>query len=1173
MKKIILSAFLFAGALCLSAQLKEIPPNASFADQCTILDGSSSVEQAKIATNKNAEITLNGNVEITIDGKVVKVLELRASVKDQSNHQDRYFAATIPIKADDIKDATHLVIECGAKDWVNGAWGPLSFFVSDKGAWYGGGIYKNFKNQKGLIQTYAVDLKNSEGKFYTGKGSALHELRITGNATHNPNSLYIRKIYTAKMIEATSRTITARPVTEPAKLKIYPNGSTVEFEIKGGNGTPAEKDTLQWTLADFLDKTVDSGKVEFGPEQWKDGLKLEFNGKKYPAGFYYLRVALTSDGATVPWNGTRPEGFETFGFLPPIEAFPIEFADQSRFGAQGTNYLYKRDPLNPLYNVMGIRWVYENARPIWAEPTPDKQFAIKTDKELEYNKKGRIAVNQYAYLISMLGAPPHMLKLPSYVTPEQARKDIARLAQAYPLKDPTAYTALVEKLMDQEARKRKIAMPHMSRNYYEMHWEPDWHWRGTDEEFIEYYSCARQAMDKADPTAILTAANYGVIDVGTDKLEKLFKKGLAKHINGITTHLYLMKAGWPEAAGLDQECRRLRRLTDKYLGKNAPIYQTEGGTKVSGSPRKPEILRNHLGIFLRGHLIALGEGFDSTWFFYTADHDNMNKKDAAATDYGMFFNMDSNGRVFGADEVAPKPTALGVAAMTRLLEGTKTLGRLDYFGEGVYVYAFMRDDKIIHALWAPFGDKKIALEVGINPVTIYDVMGNPRTATPVGEKLELTLNDLPFYIVGADPRTVPNQEILAAVVGTAFPYSPVSQKKMLLERGGKQIPIEKGAILSPELSSGIYLLAERDSSGQLRSARLLELEGATKITGITADKNGFQVTCTNRSAEVQKYTLNGFFLRKQEKHGFSKEISLKGNETKTVTIPYEESGYDPLYGIPSWTFELRRKLPIALESASSLRSSKLASNQSETFDSPLSAVPTNSNQTRNLLKLEADSSAIGSQGELCAKEPFVWGGATANAVAEFSRFYGKEAINYQQGKWKGMDDFSFRYKLAEEKDSVRLSVEIKDDVAYRKLYDKGLWRTDSVVAAFGSGRDPGNEWNRHRIFMIRLNEKNEAEAGELIGVPAGEFVPVEGLSAKVVRDENTKITSYELTVPFQLFGDPAAIRQDGSFGFGLSVHDVDSAEEAEKDTHRAAGFYGGAPFFMQSMKFGTIYLK
>jgi hypothetical protein len=1123
--KILLSAILVGlslNAQNLPVKLKRIPSATLFGKQTIIFEAGNLKGEPVVDQRENAVVGIKKNVAVDVDGTGATVAAIAASVKDSKNGQGRYFQIKIPVDPVRLQAATHLVIELGEAKWVKGFWGPLSVAIGDGMDYYGGNIYEQFMNKGGLLQTCFVELKNRKQQAYDGKGKEVQFVRISGNAPQTPNTLFIKKIYAATILPQSGRTIVAQPLTEPNKLKVYPHQASIDFEIKGGTGEAVENDTLEWKLCDFNDVLLDSGTIPFPAKAWKQGTKLSIAGAKYPAGFFYLYLKLTSDNATVDILGTRPEGYLTFGVLPDIQALPLTYADQSRFGAQGTNYLYKRDPLHPLYTTLGIRWNYYNARPIWSEKSPDKPFTPKTDAQLVRQKKSRNAVFKYAYLTSMLGLPPHMMRLPDYVTPEQVHRDITRLGQGYPIGDATAYTELLTKLMDETSRMRKIAMPHMSRNYYELHWEPDWHWRGTEDEFIQFYECASKALAQADPGAILTAANYGVLDVGNAKLKRLFEKGLGKYINGLTTHLYLMKAGWPEAAGLDLECRKLRKMADTYIGKDAPIFQTEGGTKFRGSPKLPTTLRGHLGTFLRGHLIALGEGFQTTWFFYTADHGGLSKKEATSTGYGFFFNQDSNNRAFGADNVAPKPLAMGIAAMTRLLEGTNTLGRLDYFGEGVYVYSFQRADQILHALWSPFEAKQITLEVGEAPVTVYDVMGNSHVQTPVDGKLALKLDDIPVYVLGADPKCVPNagqKDVLLGTAGTKFSVPAGMTGTLFLERAGKQTPLKGDMLISPDLASGTYMLSKRGRNGKMMASRLVELKGVAGIESIEADIGGFRVVCTNQGATSQKLELSGGFSAQKERHGFKKDIELAAKRTQTFVIPFEQSGYDPMFGTPSWKFELRRK------------------------------------------------------GLLCSEQQFVWGGVTPDEYSRFSPFYGKETINYHQQDWKNMEDFSFRYRLREEKASVKLWVEVKDDSAYRRPFPKGVWRTDAVIAAFGSQPEPDSEWQKQRIFMIRLNEDNEAEFGELIGTPARTFVPVKGLSGKVTRNESTKLTSYELSVPFSLIGDPKTILKNGRIGFGLSVHDVDNAVEAEKDAHRAAGLFGGAPFFMKSMKFGTIYLK
>lgn len=662
-------------------------------------------------------------------------LAIRAAARNPADMGARWFAASAPVAVPPQDKATHLLVECGAEQRVEGGWGALGVELESDGAWFSASLRDVFENRGGVIATYLVPFPEARGRSFGA-------VRIVAGAPLGGGTLYVRRIALVSAEPESSRTLAIETLTERTRLRTYPAGTDVSFRIRGGDGEPLADDTLRWKVVDWRGSVRRCGREPFPASAWRDGVVVTVPGDGLGSGYFEFRVRLASDGATVPRNGTRPKGFESFGLLPDMPIPALAHGDDSRFGVQGTVRAYNEPGHSPLYETMGFRWVYENARPFEAQPSPDVEYVTPGDDDIlaraandDHAKYG------YASLVSMQGLPPWLIDKPADVSDEAVLKDPTRVGQKYPLKDPAAYTELLRRLMATEARRRALLRPHLARGWYELHWEPDWHWGGTDEQFIEYYRCGRAAMDAADPGGVLTAANYGVIDKGNALLARLFEKGLGQYVNGITTHLYLLRPDWPEGAGLDLEVRRLRALADRYLGPGAPILNTEGGTEHKGNPAVLDDLREHAARLVRGHLIALGEGCTATTFFYTGDYGAYSP---TTIHYGMFFNEDTQGRAFGPDSIAPKPAGMAVAALIRLLEGTETEGRVDGLGEGVYAYAFRRGNTRILAVWSPAGPRDIVLSAPPNAV-LFDMMGNGTPLVAAEGRVPLAIDQNPCY--------------------------------------------------------------------------------------------------------------------------------------------------------------------------------------------------------------------------------------------------------------------------------------------------------------------------------------------------------------------------------------------------------------------------------------------
>ena len=69
--------------------------------------------------------------------------------------------------------------------------------------------------------------------------------------------------------------------------------------------------------------------------------------------------------------------------------------------------------------------------------------------------------------------------------------------------------------------------------------------------------------------------------------------------------------------------------------------------------------------------------------------------------YGSFFDLNNAQGAFGASNLSPKPEAMAFATMTRVLDGTNTLGRVKNTPSGTFVYDFqqLNNGKVVTAAW------------------------------------------------------------------------------------------------------------------------------------------------------------------------------------------------------------------------------------------------------------------------------------------------------------------------------------------------------------------------------------------------------------------------------------------------------------------------------------------
>jgi hypothetical protein len=453
----------------------------------------------------------------------------------------------------------------------------------------------------------------------------------------------------------------------------------------------------------------------------------------------------------------------SYAVLPAIEPLPLTHSDDSRFGAQGAEC---RDDIalgERIWPLVGMRWAYRTRRPYEVASTGPETFKPVLDPEKMRALAPTEADAGLCLFVDAHSLPPWLTALPSghggglWTPPE------THYWQSYGVADATAYSRLIGQVAAEQAALRRAAFTSQKHNYYEIHWEPNWHWKGSDDEFIHMYQAARAGIQAHDPHGLLLGANYGAIDSGCRHLERLLAKGLGEYLDGIVTHTYYLPMLYrsPEAAGIIEGMRGLANLVRRYLPAGAPLLNSEWGVNCNESfarrnPIDGARLRQEAAWFLRTHLIALGEGARTTFFYETVDPDDRGG-------WGLFFKCRYPQPASGPCHIAPKPVFAAVATATRLLEGTTTLGPIDYLGEPIWGYAFDRAGERVLALWSRDDcPRTITLPCGKGPITLHDSVGNARKMRVQMGTCQIPLDAQPVYVSGLSPAALPDGMAVAA---------------------------------------------------------------------------------------------------------------------------------------------------------------------------------------------------------------------------------------------------------------------------------------------------------------------------------------------------------------------------------------------------------------------------
>lgn len=579
-------------------------------------------------------------------------------------------------------------------------------------------------------------------------------LRLVRNGQGDPSSIYVDQIrihQPQQSSASTSKTTTdslEADTPDALRYAIFQPGQPVRVVFDALREKPIA-DVLHWQLTDWMGKSIRQGDLAVSNvTQWQDQITLT----DLPAGYYKLAATMQQSGMTLRRRGSRPDGMISFGVLPDIKPMPLKWVDDSHFGIYGTNFIQTGkfltgDPYHPLYPLLGVHWVELSRRWMDLEPDHAGQFIPPLVGPKTAEDRFKIQ-DKLGWIVTIAGSPKWAIQWPDGKMPEG--KMSIQLAQAYPPVSDEEYTQFITKVAQAQVARRANQTPWQRRNYYHIHHEPDWHWKGTDEQFIQMYKVAHTALHAADPDAVLLGPRYGVVAKSAEHLERLLPMGLGQYLDGLSTHVYYLPPRMsvtPEQANMVENLRKIRKLMQTYMKPDALWVQSEWGTRydLDYDSVNDDTLKRHAMVFMRGHLICLGEGMDVTYMFYTSDYGG------GEGGYGMTFNLNMPNPNFGATAISPKPTFMAAAAMTRLLEGSKSLGALPT-DANVLAYQFKRGDQYVLAAWCVDGSQQsLSLHTEAAQVQHIDLMGNQNTLNIQKQTVTMTLDGYPSYCVSRAP--------------------------------------------------------------------------------------------------------------------------------------------------------------------------------------------------------------------------------------------------------------------------------------------------------------------------------------------------------------------------------------------------------------------------------------
>ncbi|BEU21395.1 hypothetical protein [Paraburkholderia sp. 22B1P] len=559
----------------------------------------------------------------------------------------------------------------------------------------------------------------------------------------------------------------------PATASASAGGPLISADTTSGDGTrmfasgasfplvfttnASSADTLNWSINDTTGRVAASGSFAVPGGAATTTLTCQST----LAGYFAVAGSLKAGGGALPQAGTRPTGIATFGVIPNLNgvvpAVTYTKQEQHRFGMQGEN-----DRAAVLAGL-GITQTIDDRQMSVMEPNGANTFNPSANNLDSFYTSGNVM-----RLIRLDGTPGWASKSGGVEDFTTLPKDMSYL-QNYMSRVGTESNAI-----------RLKYFPNQSANYYQVTWEPNQFWTDTDANFVSLYQSVYQGIHSTDPSAVVMGPADAFPSLTNNRLQRIASLGYGKYIDGVATHGYYDAGTSPShpperlatdpvaanaANALNNSMRTLRTTMLNQYRAGMKLYQTEVGISYDlGSQYGPSyptgnVLFAQGAVVARTHIILLGEGADVSYVFYGADY-------PGEVGYGTFFDLSNAQGSFGATNISPKPAAMVVSAMSRILDGTNTLGPVKDTPSGVYAYSFQQvnNGSVITALWTHNNDAwsastgfsstySAAYSLAVDApgtsgtVTVLDMMGNPMTLNYTNGTLKLNLTEAPVYVV------------------------------------------------------------------------------------------------------------------------------------------------------------------------------------------------------------------------------------------------------------------------------------------------------------------------------------------------------------------------------------------------------------------------------------------
>lgn len=656
---------------------------------------------------------------------------------------------------------------------------------------------------------------------------------------------------------------------------------------------------------------------------------------------------------------------------------------------------------------------------------------------------------------------------------------------------------------------------------------------GTAADYTRMAEVSYKAIKEENPDAVvLTLSTSGASSgfPGLAFIEEAFNSGIEKWSDGVAIHPYYWYDA-PKKGDVYQVVRDgVRKIMDEHNMQDKPIYATEVGWATNYYGVTPE---------------EQGYYSVSNYVIYSEKHNGKPLIDVISTyrisDSSNYYRNDRESNFGLLHGNTPKPAYLAISNMNVLLTDAECIGSMSVHDDMSYIYRFdsskHRNTQTL-VMWSSADTDTVRLDLGTDEVTVFDVYGNAQKVRGNNGKYTFTLTDAPIYVEG-DFKEVNETKTGSLTELTKDVYTVSSGGNIKLEF---KCTTNETVDIQAEFNENVFEIVEntgvQNGEGYVMIKAGEPVNGEEKIC-IKAFNTDGDCVANSKASVIFKNPYELYLTKHYDTE--EKQWYLVGNITNNT-----DEDVNGIFRVisPGDFADLMQEIK------------DIKVNAGDTVSVEIKIPDEFTNSEAEVCALFDTNESLGADSEIrlafetasyAEQKPVIdgkldeslWSNCAVVTLSEREQFTDEITLT---GDYGGVNDISAEIRLMWDEEMLYLGVVVTDDVHNQKGPSGSLWKYDSIQ--LGASYDPKNELESTDFFEIALGMLNDGTT-QIQQYANG--IAVNGnnsdITAKIVRDEGQKTTTYEAAFPWSLVSSNRldAAQADTELKLSILINDADSA--------------------------------